>query len=86
MEYSWRTEEFPLQHFDTRTHLGFVAQDVEKILPDLVGTNKDGWKSIRSTEVIAVLVEAMKVMLTRHQESLTEINYLKSEMKSLKTF
>ena len=60
VEYSWRTEEYPQQHFDNRTHLGFVAQEVEKILPNLVGTDKEGWKSIRSTQIIAVLVEAVK--------------------------
>ncbi len=41
--------------------LGFVAQEVEKVLPELVGTDKEtGLKSVQYGNVTAVLVEAVK--------------------------
>jgi len=40
--------------------LGFVAQDVEKILPGLVKTMPDSTKGIAYTDITALLVEAIK--------------------------
>ena len=58
----WRRDEYSERNFDSRLHLGFIAQEVEKVLPDLVDTDEDGWKSIQTMPVIAVLVEALKDM------------------------
>lgn len=41
--------------------IGFIAQEVEEVLPDLVKTNAtDGIKSVSYQNIVAVLVEAMK--------------------------
>jgi len=40
--------------------LGFIAQDVEKVLPEVVSTDKDGMKSVEYGNIVAVLVEAIK--------------------------
>lgn len=39
---------------------GFVAQEVEEVLPEVVKTMPDGKKSMTYTDIIAILVEAMK--------------------------
>lgn len=39
---------------------GFVAQDVEKVLPNLVHTSETGLKSVNYIAVIPILVEALK--------------------------
>jgi hypothetical protein len=41
-------------------YLGFVAQDVEAVVPELVTTDADGFKRMRYTHVTALLVEALK--------------------------
>ncbi|MBN2649226.1 MAG: tail fiber domain-containing protein [Prolixibacteraceae bacterium] len=43
-----------------KTHYGLLSQDVEKIYPDMVFTNEEGIKSIFYTELIPVLLEAVK--------------------------
>ena len=40
--------------------LGFIAQEVEKVFPEVVKDMPDGTKAISYTDLIAVLVEAMK--------------------------
>lgn len=40
--------------------LGFIAQEVEEVLPEIVGTNSEGFKHVRYDRIIAVLVEAVK--------------------------
>jgi len=40
--------------------IGFIAQDVEKIFPSLVKTNKDGFKSVKYVNFIPILVQGYK--------------------------
>ena len=45
--------------------IGFIAQELEQVLPELVFTNDvDGYKGINYAEVTAVLVEAIKYLKT----------------------
>ena len=60
VQYSFRTDEFPDKHFDGDNQIGFIAQDVEKVFPELVETDKDGYKSIDYGKVTPILVEAIK--------------------------
>ncbi|GMH73937.1 hypothetical protein TrRE_jg8332, partial [Triparma retinervis] len=54
------TDEFPEKNFDNHTHYGFIAQEVEEVLPEMVGTNELGYKSIRYIGFTSLLVEALK--------------------------
>ncbi|MBO1350453.1 MAG: tail fiber domain-containing protein [Hormoscilla sp. GUM202] len=42
------------------THLGLVAQEVEKVFPELVSTDSQGMKSLNYSGLIAPLIEAIK--------------------------
>jgi len=39
---------------------GFIAQEVEKIIPELVFTDKDGYKSVKYISFIPIILEAVK--------------------------
>jgi len=56
--------------------IGVIAQEVEKILPDLVHTNPDGMKSVAYGNLTAVLIEAIK-------ELKGEISELKEKVAKL---
>jgi len=43
---------------------GVIAQDVEKVLPSAVKTDKDGIKSVEYSQLIAPLIEAIKEIAT----------------------
>ena len=45
---------------ETEFHFGFIAQEVEKICPEVVKDMPDGTKAMAYTHLIAVLVEAVK--------------------------
>jgi hypothetical protein len=62
---------------DTNRQIGFSAQEVQKVLPELVSTGEDGYLSMEYSKLSPVLVEAVKVL---HQE----IRKLKSENDQLK--
>jgi hypothetical protein len=57
--------------------IGLIAQDVEKIFPELVKTDNSGMKSIDYGRLTAVLIEGIK-------EQQKEIDLLKQEIENLK--
>ena len=62
---------------DTRRQIGFIAQEVEKVFPELVSADDKGYKSIDYSKFSAILLEAVK-------EQQKQIEELKSEIKILK--
>lgn len=59
VKYKLKTDE-EVDVKDKKIHYGFLAQDLEKIYPHMVHTDKFGFKSIFYTELIPVLLEATK--------------------------
>ncbi len=45
-----------------------VAQEVEAVLPQLVTTSGDGYKSVDYTKLTAVLIEAVKELQSKNSE------------------
>jgi hypothetical protein len=58
--YRWRVDEFKDKNFETTPQIGLIAQEVEKILPQLVETDKEGFKAVEYSKIVAVLIEAIK--------------------------
>ena len=46
------------------TNLGFIAQEMEQVIPALVVENAEGYKSVDYSSMTAVLMEAMKEQQT----------------------
>ncbi|TAG54944.1 MAG: T9SS C-terminal target domain-containing protein [Cytophagales bacterium] len=60
-----------------KSQYGFVAQELELVLPNLVTTTENDTKAVNYVQVIPLLVEAIK-------EQNTQIDVLKAEVKKLK--
>ena len=60
ISYEWKSEEYPGSGFGKSRQIGFIAQDVEALLPELVFTNSNGYKSLAYDKLVPVLVEAIK--------------------------
>ncbi len=76
VSYEWRRDEFPDKHFDEGPQLGFIAQAVEKVLPEAVRTDAQGYKAVAYEKLTAVMNEAVK-------EQQTEIDILKTQNAQL---
>ena len=61
---------------DTKS-IGVIAQEVEKILPEVVRTDDEGMKSVAYGNVVGVLIEAVKE-LTKEVEELKKCNKCKN--------
>jgi Chaperone of endosialidase len=60
LSYEWKADEYKEKNFPEGRHYGVIAQEIEKILPEVVNTDAKGDKSVAYTEIIPVLIEAMK--------------------------
>jgi hypothetical protein len=65
------------------TRIGFIAQEFEKVIPELVYTNEvDGYKGINYAEATAVIVEAVKEQQKLIEDLKAENEKLKAENES----
>jgi len=60
VSYEWRTDEYPDRSFEEGRHIGFIAQEVEGVVPEAIRVAPDGTYSMRYQEIIPILVEAIK--------------------------
>jgi hypothetical protein len=83
VSYYWNRESYPQFQFDTNHKIGFLAQEVEKIMPELVATGADGYKTVNYIEVVPLLVESIKDQERRidQQQKLNES--LKTRLEKL---
>ena len=54
--------------------LGLIAQEVEKVLPELVETNSEGIKSVSYSNIVGLLIEAIKEQQVRIEELERNLN------------
>jgi hypothetical protein len=76
VSYDWKADEYPKMGFTKNRQIGFIAQDVEKVFPELVQTDNNGYKGIYYGQMVPVLLEAMK-------EQQKEISELKKEQATI---
>jgi hypothetical protein len=76
--FDWKTKEFPSRMFSENRALGFIAQEVEQVIPEVVQTENstEGFKSVQYDKVVALLVEAIK-------EQQKQIEQLQQKVKEL---
>ncbi len=65
------------------TQLGLIAQEVEKVAPEVVRTDENGIKAIDYPRVVPILVEAIKEQNGRIDAQQVEIDELKSAIVNL---
>ena len=77
--YVWRRDEFPERNFEAIMQYGLIAQDVERIYPELVTTDKNGFKSVKYANLVSIIIEAVKEQNLQVEENKREIASLKKE-------
>jgi hypothetical protein len=58
--FDFKTDEYPSYNLPKNRQIGVIAQDVEKSFPELVYTDKDGFKSVDYDKLSAILIESVK--------------------------
>ncbi|HEX8429341.1 tail fiber domain-containing protein [Hymenobacter sp.] len=76
-----KSTEFAERNFPQQRQYGFIAQEMEKVLPEAVAKQRDGYYAVNYSEVIPVLVEAMKQLDTKQTET-TQLQQQVTELKA----
>jgi hypothetical protein len=58
---------------DSLTHIGYAAQQVEKVLPDAVKTNPDGYKTINYDEVQTLKIANLEKEIAELKEMIKKL-------------
>jgi hypothetical protein len=66
-------------------HFGFIAQEMEKYLPELVGTDNEGMKSIEYATLTSILAGAVKEQQAIIESQKKDIEQLKADVQELKS-
>jgi hypothetical protein len=82
--YYWKVDEYPDKHFPEGEQVGFIAQEIEKVYPQVVLTDKDGYKSVDYSKLTPVLVEAIKEQQKIIEELQKVIQQLQEENSQIK--
>ena len=60
VSYDWRTDQFTKKGFSDKRSIGVIAQEVEKVVPEVVHTGSDGYKGVEYSKLVPLLIEAIK--------------------------
>lgn len=79
VNYYWKTSEYGNMNFTDKLQIGFIAQDLEKVFPEMVFTDEKGYKSIDYSRLTPVLVETIK----EQQKQITAISNRLNEIEKM---
>ncbi len=81
VSYDLDRAKWPAKHFPEGRQIGFIAQELEKVFPELVQTDANGYKSVMYQNVTPILVEAVKTLNAKVDAQQKQIDELKAQAK-----
>ena len=66
--YFWRAEAFPEKAFGDSQTYGLIAQEAEAVLPELVSTADQGYKSVDYSRLPLLAIQALKELKARNDD------------------
>jgi hypothetical protein len=91
VNYNWKEEFFPRSDSSdsissdfSKKEFGLIAQEVETVLPEVVAKNCDGKKVIAYTDIIPIIIEAMKEQQLQIETLQTIVYSQENELVELK--
>jgi hypothetical protein len=63
VEFDWKT--MPGVHDNEGHDIGVIAQEIEKVFPEVVTTRENGYKAVKYEKLVALLIQTNKELLAR---------------------
>jgi hypothetical protein len=79
VKFRWKNEKK-----NNGQHLGVIGQEVEKVFPEVVFTDNNGYKLVAYSNLVAPLIEAVKELKSQNEKAFKSIKELKVENEALK--
>jgi hypothetical protein len=84
VSFDWRQAEFPDLNFNKGRQVGFIAQEVERVLPEVVFKDERGMYTMAYSSVVPLLVEAIKQQQRSAEEKDQRVTRLINENVALR--
>jgi len=78
--YEWRVDEFNEMNFTAGKQIGVIAQEIEEVVPEIVSSNQQGFKSVDYAKLTALLIEAVKELKDENKAMRNRIDTLEERM------
>ena len=85
LQLEGKTFKWSDESLSQETHIGLIAQDVEKVIPELVTEDENGFKAIAYAKLTTILIEAIKDQQGQMTVQQDQIAALEKENTQLKT-
>jgi FtsZ-binding cell division protein ZapB len=85
VSYFWRASEFPERGFGDSRADGLIAQDVERVLPELVVTDAAGFKAVNYSKLPLLTIQAIKELKAQNEDLAAQNQKLRAGNEELKT-
>jgi hypothetical protein len=66
------------------TQLGLIAQQVEEVIPYVVATDQEGYKSLQYSVLVALLIEGVKDQQVQIEELQQQVSAMQQELDEIK--
>lgn len=83
VHFNWRSEEYPDLALGDETQLGLIAQDVERVMPELVSDGDDGLKRVHYSELPILLLQAVKEQQQENERLRQRVSELSERLRAL---
>ncbi|NBX40674.1 MAG: hypothetical protein EBR15_04510, partial [Gammaproteobacteria bacterium] len=60
VRFDWNAAAYPDRSFTPGRQIGLIAQEVERVVPEVVSENVDGFKGVAYANLVPLLIEGMK--------------------------
>ena len=83
VNFDWKREAFPDHRFPEGRQVGFIAQELEKFLPEVVVRDAQGYRAVAYGSVVPVLVEAVKTQQKQIEELKAQLKQRDDQQKDI---
>ena len=67
-------------HVHNGRDVGIIAQEVEKVLPEVVEDRENGYKAVKYEKLTALLIQAVNEQQQQIEDLKKEIRYIKNRL------
>ncbi len=80
--FHWRQSEFPERNFAGGPQFGFIAQDTQRVLPEVVSVGSDGYLSVNYASLTPVLTRAIQELRAEHDQQIARLQAENAELRA----
>ncbi len=84
VHFYWRVDEFKVRHFGVKRSFGLIAQEVEKVMPELVSEDEQGYKAVNYSKLPLLTLQAVKELRQENEALKQKLEQQQKEMDALK--